>query len=259
MNRVLVIGLVCLLACVQTGWCNGSAKLAPAKDCSEGLVNVIVDIVTAPCRLLVGCLTLGYDNLPFSSSSVQCAPVQSPKKVSKSVREGAPPVKIPGAPLPASKRTAVQNPPETGAPLPATEPTASPQSGPLTESRHSPPTVRIETYVPQEKPVPAGTAPLEPVVPKQAAGIEQPTVVRPGQELLERIPGESYRPSKPSVEVPPPTAKVDQLSPSKVDQPTLEKTKPLKAKSGKTEKRSYHSPCMPTYPVYPCVPGPYFR
>jgi hypothetical protein len=254
MNRVLAVGLVCLLACAQTGWCNGSSKPAPTKDCSEGFVNIIVDIVTAPCSLLAACLNFGVENLPFSSSSMRCAPPRTPKKVSKSSREDIAPGKSPGEPLPSTKRTATQSP---GEPLPSTKRTAT-QSPPETDSRLSSPTVRIETYVPQEKPASSGSASPVPV-PRQAAGEEEPTVVQPGQELLEKIPGDNYRPPKANVEAKPSSAKAEQLSPSKIDQPEVDNPKTAKPKSEKSRKGSYRSPCMPVYPAYPCVPGPFFR
>lgn len=239
MKSVLAIGLVCLLACAQTGWCNGPSKPAPTQDSSGGFVDVIVDIVTAPCSLLAACLTLGVENLPFLSSSMRCAPPQTPKKAAKASREDISPGKTPETPLPSTKRATSQSPPEM-------------------TPRQSSPTVRIETYVPQEKPASPGSASPAPV-PRQAAGVEKPSVIQPGQEVLEKIPGDSYRPPKANVAAQPSSVKVEQLSPSKVDQPDVDKPKAVKTKSQKSGKSSYRSPCMPVYPVYPCVPGPFFR
>lgn len=256
MNRVVVIGLVCLMAFAQIGWCNGSRRQAPAKECSEGFVDIIVDIVTAPCSLLAACLSFGVDSLPFSGSP-RTSIAAPTKKISEVSRSDISPGKTTGAPLPQTKRTADQNVSDA-------------------DSRQASPPVRMEKYTPQEKPLSAdssrretglpssGSASSTPV-PKQAAGTERPSAVQPGQELLEKLPGDKYQPPKANVTAQPSGARVEQLSPAKADQPVSsqprgpETAKTDKSKPSKSGKSRYGSPCMPVYPVYPCRPGPFFR
>jgi|GEM_PF-749455 len=281
MNRVVVIGLVCVLAFTQSSW----GKNAQSENIAGGLCDIVIDIVTAPCYLLAACL--GMDNQPCLTPQkklVTCVPA---KTVSHSPNQSASQKKIPTASPPASPRTVRQMQSET------------PRAGEA-DTPHSAPPVKIEKFIPQDKQLspeplprevrlpeptlpPAPSFPQPPAVTKSVPPEELPREVRlpeptppappsvpqppavtksvppeelltvpSKQEILEKIHGSDPRTS--STEVTQQQSTVKMVEPAPIADVKTDKSKPeKKSKSG------YKSPCMPVYPMSPCMPGYYFR
>ena len=175
MNRVVVIGLVCVLAFTQSSW----GKNAQSENIAGGLCDIVIDIVTAPCYLLAACL--GMDNQPCLTPQkklVTCVPA---KTVSHSPYQSASQKKIPTASPPAPPRTVRQMQSET------------PRTGEA-DTPHSAPPVKIEKFIPQDKqlapePLPREVRLPEPTPPAPPAppSVPQPPAVTksvPPEELL---------------------------------------------------------------------------
>ena len=255
MNRVVVIGLVCVLAFTQSSW----GKNAQSENIAGGLFDIVIDIVTAPCYLLAACL--GMDNQPCLTPQkklVTCVPA---KTVSHSPYQSASQKKIPTASPPAPPRTVRQMQSET------------PRTGEA-DTPHSAPPVKIEKFIPQDKqlapePLPREVRLPEPTPPAPPAPPAPPSVPQPPavtksvppeelltvpskQEILEKIHGSDPRTS--STEVTQQQSTVKMVEPAPIADVKTDKSKPeKKSKSG------YKSPCMPVYPMSPCMPGYYFR
>jgi hypothetical protein len=249
MNRVVVIGLVCVLAFTQPSW----GKNAQTENIAGGLCDIVLDIVTAPCYLLAACL--GLDNQPCSTPQkklVTCVPA---KTVSHSPYKSDSQKKIQAASPPVTPRTVRQIQSET------------PQVGEA-DTRHSAPPVKIEKFIPQDKPLtpeplprevrlPDPTPPPPPSVPQSPAVTksvppEELLTVPSKQGILEKIHGSDPRTS--STEVTQQQSTVKMVEPAPIADVKTDKSKPeKKSKSG------YKSPCMPVYPMSPCMPRYYFR
>ena len=201
MNRVVVIGLVCVLAFTQSSW----GKNAQSENIAGGLCDIVIDIVTAPCYLLAACL--GMDNQPCLTPQkklVTCVPA---KTVSHSPNQGASQKKIPTASPPAPPRTVRQMQSET------------PRAGEA-DTPHSAPPVKIEKFIPQDKQLapeplprevrlPEPTPPAPPAPPAPPSVPQPPAVTKsvPPEKLPREVRLPEPTPPPPSVPQPPEVTK----------------------------------------------------
>ena len=76
MKRVVIVSLVCVLASFQYSW----GYQAESQQSSEGLVEVLTDIITAPCSLLAVCLGMesGAPCTYPQKQRLTCVPVKKP-------------------------------------------------------------------------------------------------------------------------------------------------------------------------------------
>jgi len=225
MKRVIVISFICLLAFSEHGW--GCQPVA--QEAAGGLIDFVLDIVTAPCNLLAVCLGLDGPTCSYPQKQrLTCVPPAAPRRpscrptpVKKYPRAGTPPAVTP--PLP--------RPPEGP---PAQPPRAQVPSPPLRTQGEPPPPREL---IPVSPPGTPGTS--VPVLPPATPG--QPT--RPGgappQEITPKVPKEAPPGVPPQLE-PPATPRTE---------------KP--GKKPKPRKERYYAPCMPIHP--PCGPQIFFR
>ena len=76
MKRVVIVSLVCVLASFHYSW----GYQAESPQSSEGLVEVLTDIITAPCSLLAVCLGMesGAPCTYPQKQRLTCVPVKKP-------------------------------------------------------------------------------------------------------------------------------------------------------------------------------------
>jgi hypothetical protein len=126
MKKILITIMMCVLLFCQTGWgCQDEPQ-----DCGGGLVDIVLDIVTAPCSLLAACL--GLDTEPcvyLDDSQAICAPVP--------------------------RSQCCVNP----APLKSASPYPVPVTRAVSHSRKSEPAKFVEPLVPAQKPLPETSTP----------------------------------------------------------------------------------------------------
>ena len=249
MKRVVIFSLVCVLSFFQYSW----GYQAEAEDSSGGLVEVLVDIVTAPCSLLAVCLGTdgGQPCTCPHKRRLSCVPVKKrcrPPRTSTGIRK----VPTPGV----SKRPPGQ-PPQTStgvrkAPTPGVSerppglPPQTPSSAPpVTTQKEIPPQRELLVPgTPTDRPklpdiLPGPSEPMPPPAsPKQPTPSEQKRTTVPQEPSLAKTPGR--------VPVPP--------------TPGVSETPPATPKTGKSEKQPkpgksrQWAPCVPVYPPTPCMP-----
>ena len=78
MNRIAFVAIMCLLGSCQAGLCNSGQAPGPA-----GCLDLVVEIVTAPCQLLATCLGMDgsrYGSLPPCQDKRPRTPVKKTRK-----------------------------------------------------------------------------------------------------------------------------------------------------------------------------------
>jgi hypothetical protein len=266
MKRVVIISLVCVLAFFQYSW----GYQAESQQSSEGLVEVLTDIITAPCSLLAVCLGMesGAPCTYPQKQRLTCVPVKKPcrpPRTSTTIRKvpsrtkppkaqlpspgvsqrppGLPPQTPPSAP-PVSTRKEVP-PTQTPAPPVTTRKEVPPQR----EALPGPPTVRPR--LPDILPGPSEPMP-EPGTPKRPITPEGQRTTVPEQPSLGKTPGRVPVPPTPGISRPPspsPVAPTPEVSKT----PTTPKTEKSE-KQPKPGKSRQWAPCGPVYPSAPCMP-----
>jgi hypothetical protein len=250
MKRVVIISLVCVLAFFQYSW----GFQAEAQEYSEGLVDVLADIVTAPCSLLAVCL--GMDGgAPCTYPQKQrliCVPVKKPcrqPRTSTTIRKVPSRTKPPKAQLPSPG--VPQRPLGLTPQTPSSAPPATTRQGvpPQREVLPGPQTNRPR--LPEILPVPNEPMP-EPGTPKRPIVPEKQRTTIPQEPSLGKTPGRVPVPPTPRVSKTPgksPVAPTPEVSKT----PTTPKTeKP--GKQPKPGKSRQWAPCVPVYPPAPCMP-----
>jgi len=231
MKRVIIISLACILALFQYSW----GYQAEAEEYSEGLVDVIVDIVTAPCSLLAVCLGMDSGALYTSPKKqrLTCVPVKKPcrpPRTSTTIR------KVPSATKPPTAQVAPpgvsDRPPDSPAQTrpPAPPVTTKKEIPPQREAVPGPPTGRPK--LPEILPGPGEPMPA-PGTPKQPVPVKEQRTPVPQEQTLKKTPNTGPVPPTPGI--------------SKTPGTPIEK--PLKQ-----EKSRQWAPCVPVYPPAPCMP-----
>jgi len=238
MKRVIVISFICVLALSQHCW--GCQPVA--QEAAGGLIDFVLDIVTAPCNLLAVCLGLDGPTCSYpQKQQVTCVPPMPPRRpscrptpVKKYPRAGAPPAVTPQLP----------RPPEGP---PAQPPRAQVPSPPLRTQGELPPPREL---IPVSPPGAPGTS--VPVLPPATPGQPTPTVEQPS---VPRTPGKTF-PAPPQEITPGVPKEAPPGVPTQLEPPTTPRTeKP--GKKPKPGKERYYAPCMPIHP--PCGPQIFFR
>lgn len=248
MKRAVIVSLICVLSFFQYSW----GYQAECQQPSGGLVEILADIVTAPCSLLAGCL--GIDAAaPCTCPHKQrltCVPVKKqcrPPRTSTGIRK----VPTPGV----SKRTP-SLPPRTSTgiqkvPTPAVS--ERPPSRPPQTTQTAPPVTTQKELPPQRELVP-GTPTGRPKLPDILPGPTEPmpSLGRPKQPT----PSEKQRttvPQEPSLVKTPARAPVPP-TPGISEAPTATPKTGKPEKQPKPGKSRQWAPCVPVYPPTPCMP-----
>ncbi len=157
MKRILLPVLVCFVLSCQYGW----GYQQQPEGYSDGLVDIVSDIVMAPCQLLGICLGLGQTcPPPPAGRRLQCVPVKPPCK--------RPPT------YPKKTKTPPGAKPPVARTPPPFQPSVTPGIRPPT-ARRTPPQAEIPRETPRTRtpaPAPAPVTPAPPVAvapPAQAA------------------------------------------------------------------------------------------
>ena len=266
MKRVVIVSLVCVFASFHYSW----GYQAESQQSSEGLVEVLTDIITAPCSLLAVCLGMesGAPCTYPQKQRLTCVPVKKPcrpPRTSTTIRKVPSRTKPPKAQLPSPGVS--QRPP--GLP-PQTPPSAPPVSTrkevpptqlpapPVTTRKEVPPQREALPGPPTGRPrlpdiLPGPSEPMpEPGTPKRPITPEGQRTTVPEQPSLGKTPGRVPVPPTPGISRPPspsPVAPTPEVSKT----PTTPKTeKP--GKQPKPGKSRQWAPCGPVYPSAPCMP-----
>ncbi len=171
MKRIVIVSLVCVLAFFQYSW----GYQAESQQSSEGLVEVLTDIITAPCSLLAVCLGMesGAPCTYPQKQRLTCVPVKKPcqpPRTGTTIRKVPSRTKPPKALLPSpgvSQRPPV--PPQTP---PSAPPVTTRQVVPPTQTPAPPVTSRKE--VPPQREVPPGPTTGRPRLPDILPGPSEP-------------------------------------------------------------------------------------
>jgi hypothetical protein len=247
MKRVIIITLACILAFSQYGW--GCQPVA--QEAAGGLVDFVLDIVTAPCSLLAVCL--GVDGPTCSYPQKQrltCVPPCTPRRppcattpVRKVPRAGGPPGII--VPTPRG--------PREGPPLKPAQVQIAPP--PLRTQQQAPPQRELIPPPPPGRPgvsVPA----LPPAGPVQPTPLEEQRTVTPKKEAVPGRPAPTA-PGPPQGVIPAVPKETPPGVPPRLEPPATPKTETTRKEPKPPRKHSYPAPCMPVYP--PCGPQFFFR
>jgi hypothetical protein len=239
MKRVAAISLACVPALFQYSWgCQGCEAQA-----SGALVEVLFDIITAPCSLLAVCLGVDEKSCTYPQKqrlirSPQKGPVR-PSRTATRVKKAPIPLLPSAMPL-LTPRTLEGQPAQPPAiPVPAPPVRVQGEAPPQSES---PPIQGIPPKMqapPVKKVAPAPfTGP--PAAGKPAPGVTSPRQPAPAEEELTPVPKKETAPAVPRVSGPP----------SVKGPETAKKPKPRK-----------EGPPAPRMPVYPpaCGPRLFFR
>ncbi len=172
MKRIIVIGLVCVLASFQAAWC---MECREVEDPSEGLFDIVAGILSAPCDILSLCLGLQGDGYP---PEMECRLVRVPVKKDISEPE---PIESPSTEAGAPRRQpTLPQPSLERERLPRPEPMAQPKSEP------EPAAPRRALPPPQPAEPPQATARPEPQAPQAPAA-------EPDDQPAKEEPGLKYR------------------------------------------------------------------
>jgi hypothetical protein len=239
MKRVAAISLACVLALFQYSWgCQGCEAQA-----SGALVEVLFDIITAPCSLLAVCLGVDEKSCTYPQKqrlirSTQKAPVR-PSGTTTKVKKTPIPVLPPAMPL-LTPRTLEGQPAQPPAiPIPAPPVRVQGEAPPQSES---PPIQGIPPKMqapPVKKVAPAPfTGP--PAAGKPAPGVTGQTRPAPPGEQITTFPKKESAPVVPRVSEP-----SGNPVPETTKKPTPRKQRPP-------------APCVPVYPPA-CGPRSFFR
>lgn len=256
MNRVVIISLMCLLSFFQYSW----GYQTQAQESSPGLVDVLADIVTAPCTLLATCLGIdGGDPCTCPQKQrLNCVPV---KKPCRPARPGRTITKVPSGTKPPGAQVPTPTPGVSERPPGLTPQIQRPPAPSITTRKEAPPQREAAPGAPTARPILPGILPgpsEEPMpVPgpsKQSTPSEQRRTTVPQEPSLNKTPGRVPVPPPPGVSKTPGTSPVA---------PRLEirKTPPVPRteKTGKPSKPGQSrqwAPHVPVSPPAPCTPVP---
>ena len=255
MKRVTLIGILCVLATCQYSWGHQSACM----DRPQGLVEVLTDIVLAPCGLLSTCL--GLDAPAYQRPQPPCrATYPSRRNCPERVLRGDSSTRIKQTRVPSGSPTAGEALPPVKRQKPRTdESTIQVKPQPLrVQPDPQPPAVSgpakpLPPALPWiEGQVPSAGGPLpsrdqgKPPSPDMSQKIAEPQVT-PG--VPPRVKGEAPGPQLPQGQSVKPVP--GQIAPSISSEPAKadEVKKPVKSRP--------KTPCGPVY--HPCYPGSYYR
>lgn len=266
MKRVVIISLICVLAFFQYSW----GYQAQPQQSSEGLVDVLADIITAPCSLLSMCLGMdgGAPCTYPHKQRLHCVPVKKPCRpacTSTTIRKVPSRTKPPKGQVPApgvSQRPPVlpRHTPASAPPVTTRKeipPISAPASPPITQRQiptqrevvPEPPTARPK--LPEILPGPSEPMPV-PEHPKQPTPPEEQRTTFPREQTLKKTPGIVPVPPTPGGSKTPATRPVPPKT-GLSEAPTTPKTE----KPGKQPKPGMSrqwAPCGPVYPPTPCAP-----
>lgn len=295
MKRMFFIGVLFVLVSFQSGWGYSTRE----QESSGGLIDIALEIATAPCGLLAACLGMDGSGPSEEECYVVCAPPRYSCGRPPQYVYGRPParrytVSVPVGRRPPTDRTVTPRVPRSiSAPTPQAGPSAPstgiPEQIPSHALQPLRETSRTVTRPPQSaKPRPAIPEPLQdaprkmermspPVQPSPQAGRPEPpqgeVVPTP---LLERsdkpgqVPPRKAESPAPSTQSTTPAVTqerilkkipqyADGMAPPRVAEQP-EAPEPPKKEKKKTVKKRHRSPCSPCYPRYYGYPGGmYFR
>jgi hypothetical protein len=262
MKRIVIVSLVCVFAFFQYSW----GYQTESQQSSEGLVEVLADIITAPCSLLAVCLGMeaGAPCTYPQKQRLTCVPVKKPcqpPRTSTAIR------KVPSR----TKPPKVQLPPPGVSQRPPVPPQTPPSAPPVTTRQVVPPIqtpappVTSRKEVPPQREVPPGpttgrprlpdilpgpSEPMpEPETPKRHISPEGQRTTVPERPSLGQTPGRVPVPPTPGI------SRTPSLSPV-APTPEISKTPttPKIEKPGKQPKPGKSRQCAPFGPVYPQAP-----
>jgi hypothetical protein len=254
MRRVALIGMICVLAWCDPGWAGGR----PVHPRQDGIVDVVFDILLAPCSLLAECLGVSGRcyAVPPDCRQMLAPPKKISKKQPRQPSEVLPPSergktqrKQSTTDLTVPGRQSPQQPPTTQRPLtapsaPEVRPSASgPEPKlPSQKTREAvpprpepvPPSVREQPPPPKKQYTAPGREPVPP------AGISETSRRKPSPSTVQ-VPEKGPVPTgtPPSkTEAPPSKTEAPPGETEKIKQPSVEKRRPG---------RSYYPPsgCYP--------------
>lgn len=254
LKRTVLIALVLVLGAFQPGLC-GSAQTAG----SFGCLDLVLEVVTAPCQLLATCLGMDGPQYGFPPPCRYKRPGAPAKKSRKNSaeeystkvvapmpeRSERPPVMHRRPPLEQPEPKRAGSPPVTREQLPQ-PPTAQPP----VPKEPAPPERSPRTPAPPELNQPPALSPPRSSTPPAKTAVPSTSSSQP--------PTDQVRTSAPVTETAqrPPAAQASPPAPTKPKAP---------ADTGKTtrkptpQKERTKAPCGPVYPVSPCVPMPCWR
>jgi hypothetical protein len=247
MKRIIIVSLVCVLAFFQYSW----GYQAESQQYSEGLVEVLTDIITAPCSLLSVCLGMesGAPCTYPQKQRLTCVPVKKPCRpplTSTTIRKVPSRTKQPRGQLPSP---GVSQRPPVPLQTPAPPVTSRKEVPPQREALPGPPTGRPR--LPDILPGPSEPMP-EPGTVKRPIPPEEQRITVPEQPSLGKTPGRVPVPPTPAISRPASPSPVGP-TPEVSKTPTTPKTeKP--GKQPKPGKSRQWAPCGPVYPPAPCMP-----
>jgi hypothetical protein len=254
MKRVALIASLCVLAFCNYSW----GRQTACTDRPQGLVEVLTDIVLAPCGLLSTCLGL---DTPMCQRPQPCrVTYPPPRKCPDRILRGDSSTRI--------KQTREQTgPPTSEKTLPPVKRQKPPTDRPTVQVSPTPPKIQPD----QQPPAVSGPAkPLPPALPSIEAPVATPGAPLPSRDQSQPpAPERSPRISEPKVTpAMPSSVKGEAPRPLLPDagsiKPVPERTTPtipLEApKADEVKKPAKSSPKTPCGPVYhPCYPGSYYR
>jgi len=245
MKPVIVLSMTLVVLSSQFGW--GCQPVA--QEASAGLVDFVLDVVTAPCNLLAICLGLDQTTCSHPQKSrLRRVPAAIPRRPRES--------------LPVEKCPRASAPPAIIVPAPP---------GPYEERPGQPPLFQAPAQPLRTRQQPPPRRELIPVPPPGTPGISRPALPpaaparpTPMEEQRTIIPRKKTVPGTPEQPVPLPPQRIapgiSKETPPGVP-PRLEPTAVPRAekprKVPKQGKERYVAPCMPVHP--PCGPGLFFR
>ena len=240
MKRVAAISLACVLALFQYSWGSQGCEA----QASGGLVEVLFEIITAPCSLLAVCLGVDERPCPYPQKqrlirSPQKGPVR-PSRTATKVKKTQIPLLPPAMPI-LTPRTSEGQPVQPPAiPVPAPPVRVQGEAPPQSEA---PPSQGIppERQAPPQKEVVHAPYTGRPGVGIPIPGVTSPRRPAPAKEqLTPPVPKKETAPAIPRISGPPPIPGPE----------TAKKTTPRKERP--------RTPCMPVYPPA-CGPRFFFR
>jgi hypothetical protein len=249
MKRIVIVSLVCVLAFFQYSW----GYQAESQQSSEGLVEVLTDIITAPCSLLAVCLGMesGAPCTYPQKQRLTCVPVKKPcqpPRTSTTIR------KVPSRTKP--PKELVPSPGVSQRP-PGLPPQTPPSAPPVTTRKEVPPQREVlpgpttgRPRLPDILPGPSEPMP-EPGTPKRPISPEGQRTTVPERPSLGQTPGRVPAPPTPGISRTPSPSPVSP-TPEVSKTPTTPKIeKP--GKQPKPGKSRQWAPCGPVYPPAPCI------
>lgn len=250
MKYIVVVALVCVFGSSGSGLCNSGQTPGPL-----GCLDLVVEIVTAPCQLLATCLGMEGPRCVYHPPCRPPRPRVPVKKEKKSaVEEYSTKVVAPTPDQPEPPSRTRQRPPaEPARPERASWPPVTREQPPQPPAAAQPPaTAQPPAVSPPRPPAPPSPVPSSAPVPQPPVASSPPPVPRQ-QPPTESPP--TGDPTTGTVQKPP--AKEPPPAPPAPRQPREEPAKTIPKPGPAKEK--YKAPCGPVYPVVPCIPAPCLR